>query len=205
MRWREFTMKKFLLSLIVLVMIAIMASCSKEELILTFEDISENTILVKSDGLIQAAIVEEFDKDYYSLSELTEFIKKEVNAYNQEVGQEEVVIDDVLLKGGKAVVILSYSGMAHYSGFNNVRAAYFRSDIEKIPLQLPEKVVNIKKDELVSFDSALDGKNQVLVLYEPYEVIVEGDIKYYSENATIEGDNKARSMGNDPTVIIYKH
>ena len=195
-------MKKFILSLIVFVMVTAMVSCSKQELILTFEDVSENTILVKSNGIIQVN-----SRNLIGITtafrNLRSLLRKKL-MYNQEIGQEEVVIDDVLLKG-KAIVILTYSGMAHYSGFNNVRAAYFRSDIEEIPLQLPEKVVDVKKDELINFDSALDGKNQVLVLYEPYEVIVEGDIKYYSDNASIEGDNKARSMGNDPTVIIYKH
>ncbi len=197
-------MKKVFLSLVFIIMLTGMTGCSKQDVILTFEDISENTILIKANGVIQSAIVEDFDKEYYNLSELTEFVKKEVDGYNQEIGQEEVIIDDVLLKRGKAVVILTYSGMAHYSEFNNVRAAYFKADIGDVPLQLPEKVLSVKNDELVNLDSVLGGKNQVLVLYEPYEIIVEGDIKYYSENASLEDGNKAQSMTYDPSVIIYK-
>jgi len=49
-----------------------------------------------------------------------------------------------------------------------------------------------------------NGKNRVLVLYEPYEIVVEGDIKFYSENATLLDNNKVRSTNDDMTVVIYR-
>ena len=37
-----------------------------------------------------------------------------------------------------------------------------------------------------------NSKNKVLVVYEPYDIIVEGDVKFYSDNATLIEDNKVK-------------
>ena len=102
-------------------------------------------------------------------------------------------------------MILGYSKMAHYSAFNNMPAAYFGADTKDVALELPSQYLDAKKNEVVDKDTALkNGKNKVLVLYEPYEIIVEGDIKYYSENATLVDKNRIRSADENMTVVIYR-
>jgi hypothetical protein len=65
--------------------------------------------------------------------------------------------------------------------------------------------VDARKETTVDKEAAFKNKkNQVLVLYEPYEIIVEGDIRFYSENATLLEDNKIRSNSEDMTVVIYR-
>lgn len=73
-------------------------SCSKEEIFITTEDVAFNTMLVKRDGSIYVAIVEDFDKSHYNLSELNEFVSKEVKAYNDEVGSDEVSLESLEIK-----------------------------------------------------------------------------------------------------------
>jgi hypothetical protein len=182
-----------------------MAGCNKKEIFITTDDITSDTMLVKRDGSLLVAIVEDFDKSYYNLDELNEFVSKEVNAYNNKVGSKEVTIEELGLKNGKAVMILRYSKMAHYSAFNNMPAAYFSAGTENVALELPSQYVDTRKNSVVDKDTALkNSKNQVLVLYEPYEIIVEGDIRYYSENATYIEKGKVKSNSEDMTVVIYK-
>lgn len=198
-------MKRVLICLISIIGILLLAGCTKKEIFITTDDITSNTMLVKRDGNLYVAIVEEFDKSYYNLDELNEFVSKEVNAYNNKVGSQEVTIEDLGLKNGKAVMILGYTKMAHYSAFNNMPAAYFSADTENVALELPDKYVDTRKNALVDKDAAMkNGKNQVLVLYEPYEIIVEGDIRFYSDNATFEEESKVKSNSEDMTVVIYK-
>lgn len=198
-------MKKALLYTIMLLSFIILAGCKKKEVFLSSDDVTANTFLVKRNGKLYVAIVEDFDKSYYNLSELNEFVTKEVNAYNQKVGSEEVTIEELELKNGKVIMILCYSKMAHYSAFNNMPAAYYSADTQNVALELPSQYVEAGKNDLVDKDTAMkNGKNKVLVLYEPYEIIVEGDIKYYSDNATYLQENKVRSMNDDITVVIYK-
>lgn len=198
-------MKKPVLCMLLLLCVLSAAGCRKEEIFITSEDVTTNTMLVKRNGQIQTAIVEDFSKTYYNLTELNEFVSKEVKAYNQKAGSDEVVIEDLELKNGKAVMILSFSGMAHYSAFNNVSAAYFSTDTKNVAIELPEQYVSTKNGSRVNREEAMkNGKNQVLVVYEPYEIIVEGDIKYYSENASLGEDNRLDSIGEEATVVIYK-
>ena len=198
-------MKKVLLYTLILCSFIMMIGCKKQEILLSADDITTNTFLIKRNGNLYVAIVEDFDKSYYNLSELNEFVAKEVNAYNQKVGSKEVTIESLELKNGKVVMILGYSKMAHYSAFNNMPAAYFGADTQNVALELPSQYMDAKKSVAVDKATAFkNSKDKVLVLYEPYEIIVEGNIRYYSENATLADSNKVRSMNDDMTVVIFR-
>lgn len=200
-------MKKIVLCTMLLVFLSVAAGCSKKEIFITAEEIKADTMLVKRNGELQVAIVEDFDKPYYKLSELEEFVSKEINAYNEKAGGEEVNIDDLGLKDNKAVMVLKYTKMAHYSAFNSMTAAYFSADTDNVALELPDQYVNaktgLKVDKGVAFKN---GKNKVLVLYEPYEIIVDGKVRYYSENVTMStdllGGTVLKSDG-DTSVVIF--
>ena len=95
--------------------------------------------------------------------------------------------------------------MAHYSAFNDMPAAYFSASTENVALELPDEYVSAKKDTVVDKAKAMKkGKNKVLVLYEPYEIIVEGNIKFYSNNVTLLEENKVSNNNDDMTVVIYR-
>ena len=211
-------MKKTVLFIIVLFSFLALVGCSKEEVFISTDDVNTNTILVKRDGSIYVAIVEDFNKSYYDLSELNEFVSAEVNKYNNNLGSNEVVIEELGLKNGMAILILRYSKMEHYSSFNEVPAAYYSASTQDVALELPDQYVNAKKNSVVDKETAMKNvKNKVLVLYEPYEIIVEGDIKFYSNDATLIEGNKIISsyredtmdvgedvQSNVPTVVIYR-
>ncbi|NLL72581.1 MAG: hypothetical protein GX237_03545 [Clostridiales bacterium] len=198
-------MKKKVLYMVVLLSFFALAGCSKDNISLNTNDINTNTMLVKRDGTIYTAIIEEFTENYYSLSELNEFTSSEVNKYNEKVGSNEVTIEDLELRNGKAVLTLKYSKMEHYSAFQNMPAAYYNASLQDVPLELPEQYVDAKKNTVVGKDTAMEnGKNKVLVLYEPYEILVEGNIKYYSNNATLIEDNKVGSYNDEMVVVVFK-
>ncbi len=197
-------MKKYFFAAILLLSVLAVTGCSKKEINITAEDITVNTLLMKRNGTLQVAIVEDFAKDYYKLSELEEFVKEEINSYNQTVDSDAVTIEDLSLKNGKAVMMLGYTGMAHYSAFNKVSAAYYSADTKDVALELPDQYISAKNGDTVDRSTAIkNGKNRVLVIYEPYDIIVDGKVRYYSENATLEGDI-VKSSGEGVTVVIYE-
>lgn len=198
-------MRKMILFTIIMISFLAFSGCKKEEIFINTDDITTNTMLVKRDGSIYATIVEDFDKSYYNLTELNEFVAKEVDEYNQRIGSEEVTIEGLELKNNKVILIIKYSKMAHYSAFNDMPAAYFSASTENVALELPDEYVSAKKDTVVDKAKAMKkGKNKVLVLYEPYEIIVEGNIKFYSNNVTLLEENKVSNNNDDMTVVIYR-
>ncbi len=198
-------MKKSILLAIILLLVLGTAGCSKEKKMIKAEDVSESTILVKSDGKIQAATVEDFDKDYYKLSELQDYIENEVSAYNTKAGGEKVIIDEILLRDGKAIMVLSYTGMDQYVSFNEVTAAYFNGGIKDITLDLPTTLISRKNEALASTEEIIQNdKYRILVLNEPYHIIVDGEIKYYSENTEVIDKNEVKSAPEGMTIVAFK-
>jgi len=198
-------MKKLVLCTIVMLLLISAAGCRKEEIIITTEDISVNTILAKANGELKVATVEEFDKPYYTIGELKTFAMSEIDLYNQNAGGEKIIMEDSQIKNGKAIMLLSYTGMDQYSAFNKVAAAYFNGGIEDNPINMPATLVNVKDKAPVNSDEVLkNDKYKVLIMNEPYDIIVDGAIKYYSDNAILVDKNKIKSAGEGMTVVVFK-
>ena len=198
-------MKKLVLCTIMLLLVLGTAGCSREEIFITADEISVNTLLAKANGVLQVATVEDFDKSYYKLGELEEFVAKEIDSYNQIAGGEKITIDDVQIKGGKAIMLLSFTGMDQYTAFNDVTAAYFNGGIKDNPLELPTTLISTKNGSLASTAEVIQNeKYKVLVINEPYNVIVDGKVKYYSENAVLVDENTIQSVDEGMTIIVFK-
>ncbi len=198
-------MKKWILCAILLLFMVGAAACRKEDVNITADNVTTNTILAKSNGVLQVATIEEFDKSYYNLKELESFVANEIAVYNKAAGEEKISIDGVKLNKGKAVMLLTYSGMDQYANFNKVVAAYFNGGVSEVPMDLPTTLVSEKNGSLVSTQEILqNNKLKVLVLNEPYEIIVDGTIKYYSENATYVDDNKVQGAAEGTTIVVFK-
>lgn len=199
-------MKKLVLFTTMLLLILGLAGCSKEEKSIDADEVSTNTLLARSNGELQVATVEDFDKSYYNLDELKAFVKNEIDTYNQKAGTGKVKMDDVRQQGNKVIMLLTYSGMDQYATFNKVTAAYFNGGIGEVGLDLPTTLINTKNGSLASTQEIIQNKNyKILVLNnEAYDVIVDGNVKYYSENAVLKDDNKVQSAAEGMTVIVFK-
>ncbi|NLP34061.1 MAG: hypothetical protein GX359_02580 [Clostridiales bacterium] len=198
-------MRKLILCGILMLFLTSLNGCTKEELILTAENIETNTLLAKNNGVIQAATVEDFSKDYYNLNELSEFVMGEINTYNQVSGGENVIMDELERKDDKVIMILSYTGMKHYAEFNKVLAAYFNGGNKEILIELPNTLVNVKDGSTDNTRDVIQNeKIKVLIVEEPFDVIVDGKIQHHSDNATIVEKNKLKSAMEGTTVIVFK-
>lgn len=198
--------KKIVLFTALLMLILGLTACSKEEKFLNADKVTVNTILAKANGALQVATVEAFDKSYYNLNELQEFVAKEIDTYSQKAGKDKVVINDIRKSGDKAIMLLTYSGMDQYSTFNDVAAAYFNGGSADVSaLNLPATLVNAKNDSLVSTQEIIQNSGyKILVLNEPYEIVVDGKVKYYSDNAKLLENDKVQGAAEGMTVVVFR-
>ena len=201
----DISMKKLLLNALLLLGLLAFTACSSSEKSLNAEDITVNTILAKANGELQVAIVEDFDKPYYNVNELKDFVSKEIDAYNKKAGDGKVKLDEVKQKDNKVIMLMTYSGMDQYTAFNKVAAAYFNSGIENLKLALPATLKNASNETVTGTKEVIQTTGyKVLVLNEPYEIIVEGKVKYISENAKLLENDKVSSAGDQMTVVVFK-
>lgn len=198
-------MKKIVLSTILLLFIVTVAGCSKKELALNVEEVTVSTLLAKANGELQVATVETFDKNYYKLSELQDYVEKTVADHNKVAGGDKISIDNVELRDGKAIMILSYSGMDQYAAFNEVNAAYFNGGIGEHSLKLPATLISSKNDSLASTEEVIQNpKYKVLIINEAYDILVDGKVVYYSDNAKLLENNKVQAAAEGATIVVFK-
>lgn len=198
-------MKKLAICTIVVLLILGTAGCSGKVKHINVKDVTVSTMLARANGELQVATIEDFEKSYYKLSELQEYIGKEVASYNKSAGAESITVDSIEKLDNKAVMLLTYKGMKDYATFNKVTAAYFNGGVKDRTLNLPTTLINSKNKSLASTEEVLQNeKYKILVLTEPYNIIVNGSIKFYSENVTPIDDNEVQGAAEGMTVIVYK-
>ncbi|MDD6812569.1 MAG: hypothetical protein PUD93_12070 [Lachnospiraceae bacterium] len=76
-----------------------------------------NTISVQKDGSIKQVIVEQFERSYYNVDELSEMAQKKIDQFNN--GADNIVCDSIKTKDGKIIVEITYQTGTDYSDFNN--------------------------------------------------------------------------------------
>jgi hypothetical protein len=199
-------MKKLAACSVIFLLILQMMGCSGKFKHIDISDITGSTMLARANGELQVATVEDFSKSYYDLKELQNFIDKEIASYNKSAGADSITADKVEKQDHKAIMLLTYKGMKDYATFNKVTAAYFNGGVKDNTLNLPSTLVNAKSKALASTDEILQNdKLKILVLNEPYHIIVDGKVKYYSDNATLINDKEVQGADKGMTIVVYKH
>jgi hypothetical protein len=203
-------MKRFTSIVIILLLILSMTGCINRTKYIKADDVTESTMLARANGELQVASIEKFDKNYYSLSELNDFIGKEVAAYNDKVGAENVKIDKIDerdINGSKnAVMLLTYASMKDYAEFNKVVAAYFHGGAADVTIELPSKLISAKNGESAKTNDVIKNADyKVLVVTEPLHIVVDGKVKFYSDKAKKIDKNEVKASAEGTTVVVFKH
>lgn len=188
-----------------LVMIlCLLAGCKGENTQLDAKNLERNTLSVNKKGVVEDAMVETFDKNYYSDEELEVYLKVIVSEYNSTAGEDSVKMDSFHVEDGMARAVFTYKNMNHYKALTESEAAFQAfSDIQgELTGDFQDMEGNTKSLEDISGSSDV-SKYNVLVLTDALDVIVDGTIQYYS-NCDVLGDSSVHTSGEEPSVIIFK-
>jgi len=198
-------MKKIILSIMMICFLAILSGCAKKNIVLIPEEIHTETILVKADGTVQGATVEEFNKTYYNITELDGFITKEIEKYNNSATSDAIIKDTLVLSGENAVLILNYSNLEHFNEFNGASSSlYSTGDLRESTMKLPESYLSAKDGSIVTKEVALKNNDyKVLIIKANSDILVNGEVKYY-DNAVLVNKSKVQTGTKGESVIIFK-
>lgn len=166
-----------------------------------------NMIYLTKDGKVTAFLVESFDKEYYSETELEKMILSEVEDYNSQAGagsqKEEgqpVVLTDILspeekqemgLNDAKTITVqLDYVSAQDYSAYNDTLLYWgtvAQAKTDGYPIQ---KDLSSPADgsALTKAQAQEMGENHLLVLQESIPVQVPYKVLYVSSGVTVEGN-----------------
>lgn len=171
---------------------------------LKLSSVDTDTIYVSEDGSIELANVEEFDKEYYSKSQLEDFIEETIDTYKETKDSGEVNKEDFSVKDDVAKVLLKFDSAQTYADFQRIDFQVVPTEDIEGNLVLSETFVSADDGSSVSKETVLKEKGlKILIINEPLHVQLDGTIKYYSE-ASITGDNLAETTGEKTAVIVYE-
>jgi|GEM_PF-562409 len=210
---------KYRILLAVLLCMTLLAGCTGKKVDLSNETVS--TIGVNGDGSVEEVVIEPFDKAYYSLAELTAYVNKQVDAFNQANPQEQPEnkkADDPEITAvtvqyvesdedaKTATMALGYLNMDIYDAFNETDFRFLSMEEAASDKSISDMngLVEVKTGEEKTFSDVSEHK-QLHLIYTDSSVRIQtgGKIMYYSKDASLTDDHTVQTA-DGPSVILFK-
>lgn len=190
-------MKKIQLVILAIAMTGLLSGCGNYA-----KKYDKNTLIVKgNDSLVEVA-VENFKDSPVKEADLTEYVDKQIKAFNDENGkkikQNSIDTEDM----SKVKLVLTYKDIESYNQFNlldctleefseikesKLDTTYTSADGEKVKFEDLEKV---KKAKVLMVSGAMD-------------IAIDGKVLYYNKEVTLE-EGIATTSGKKTAIIIFK-
>lgn len=159
-------------------------------------DVTTNTVIVEKNGKITEALVEDFEKDYYTQEELEGFVEAEIADYVAENPDADIKMSGLTVAEGTAKMTIRYGNANTYRGFHG--ANFFAGsvvDAQSAGYKFDTNFVAVTEGaagtDLVGSSTVLEGEGMVVIIQEATNVQVPGTIKYVSEGVTVSGTDTA--------------
>lgn len=191
-------MKKMNFMTIAVIMMCVLSGCANYA-----NKYDKSTIIIKKNNSIVEVAVENFKDSSVKEEELTSYIEEQIKSYNDENGKGKVKKKSIYTEDmSKVKLVLAYKNVESFNGFN----------LQECRL---DDLSNIKESELKGSYTSAEGKKveyedlqdvdkaKVFIVSEAADIVVRGDVLYYSEEASLK-DDIITTTGKDNAVIIFK-
>lgn len=174
---------KSAISVLILTGMMGMVSCSGK-----VEGMSESVLTIKKDGTVQANIIENFEKGYYSEEELKQDILQKTVSYNRNTGSGKITVEKVEAGEDKITVQMTYAGIEDYAAFN--RAVFFigtAREAEEAGYDLNVVLSGVKdaQETIGKSDILALGGDKLLLTNIKDGISLNGKALYISENVIV--------------------
>ncbi|MCR5715296.1 MAG: hypothetical protein K6G23_00425 [Lachnospiraceae bacterium] len=203
---------KLTVALILSAMLMLMSGCGSK--------IDSTTIEVHKNGEVTHTIVEAFDTQGSSLTDLEAMIRSQIDAFAQSNPGAEITLESVESEGESGVkVVMTYEDVATFSNFNNAAvetpAVCFYGTVEdaySAGIDVSSlSFAKVDSDETFTGDAVLSMGESTVFLYDnamnngqSVTVILPKKIAYYTDGVTVSGKNAVIGSGGGTTVCVIQ-
>lgn len=182
-------MKRCLMILCTLFLTLFLTACGS-----SFEP-SVTSLYVQKDGKLTYAVVESFEKEYYSFSEFQSMIDREVDSCNSNYSEPVISVERLDVEDGTLYLLLNFANADAYSRYNEEYC--FVGTIEDA-LSTGQSFSLLFKDaeyeERTTAEVTEKKDDQVVILQKEGIVQLEKPVKYVSNNVEIISDHMVEVM-----------
>lgn len=182
-------MKRCLTVLCALFLTLSLTACSS-----SFEP-SVTSLYVRKNGELTYAVVESFEKEYYSLAEFQSMIDREVESCNSNYSEPAITVERLEVEDGTLYLLLNFTDADAYSRYNEEYC--FVGTIEEA-LGIGQSFNLVFKDadyeERTTAEVTEKKDDKVLILQQEGIVQLEAPVKYVSNNVEVISDHMVEVM-----------
>ncbi|MBE5827739.1 MAG: hypothetical protein E7307_14040 [Butyrivibrio sp.] len=153
-----------------------------------------SSVTIDKDGHISNVIYETFDKEYYSLEELSEMASKEVSEYNSEYISPKISLDKVETVDDGAFVKLSmnYDSASDFSNFNDESLFYGTlEEAEAAGYRMSGELIDSNGVKIESSFAQDHPDRHIIITTDKSNIIAPFNIEYTSKGVTLLGKKEA--------------
>ena len=220
----DYEMKKMRMPGAILVLFAILLSgCGKSKVP---KDIRESTLVIDSNSRVTAYLVEEFDKNYYNLSELTTMAQMQAAEF---AGVQFVSVENVQDDNSRVVINYQFDETDSYEKFTGDELFYGTvAEVIQQGYDSGISMLSVKDGSILTTEKLLQKLGQHFIIYYPIPVKPEEvklnpeseehrqisiycpeAVEYVSQGAVVNQDGSITIswvLGNDyiPVYILLK-
>ncbi|MBS6396061.1 MAG: hypothetical protein KH452_02745 [Clostridiales bacterium] len=182
-------MKKWISAVCVLMTVLVMVGCGSSF------DPSATSLYIQDNGVITQAIVETFEKDYYSVAEFESMIEKEVAAYNGRYGKDAISVTRLEVEEDTLYLLMDYTDAEVFSQYNEVYF-YMGTVEEALDEGLSFNMVfkDAEYEEHTAADATSKKSSHVAVVRDEGIIQLEKPVKYVSNNVEIISEHMLQVM-----------
>lgn len=195
---------KLFVLLVGILLLGLLTACGQND------EIQSTNLKIGKEGTVTSTIVEDFDKDYYTVEGLEAMIQEEISAYNagkaDAISLISVEVQDNM--ENKIIVNMKFASAEDYANFNKEDFFYGTvSQAIEAGYEIPQKLYSasdmtktIRKEEI----NAMSGKH-ILIIAESTKVLLPQKAVYISEGVDLINHKEINvEYTDDPAYVIME-
>jgi len=193
-------MKRSIICIICITIALMIAGCNEETL--TF---AEPTLEVSKKGEISQTIVENFDKTYYDIQELQNYMNAAINECNASLGDKgEVSLKDVHVEDGKVFATIDFDSMEAIESFNGEKYFYGSvNDAYDAGYSLDISMKSVSDGSVIGKTEVMEMKKKHILIVPDSGIIKTGYKILYVSAAGEAIDDKTVRVSSDADGLVY--
>lgn len=182
-------MKKWIYAICVMVTVLSLTACGSSF------DPSVTSMYIQKDGKVTYAVVESFEKDYYSLEEFQSMINREVEACNSRYSEPAISVESLEVKDGTLYLLMEFADADAYAAYSEEYC--FAGTISEALDEGRSFDMVFRDVDYEEYGTAdVTGKKDDHVLITQTEGVIELEkaVKYVSNNVEILSEHMVQVM-----------
>ncbi len=158
------------------------------------EESFSTTVSIDKKGQITNTVYEDFEQDYYDISELSDMASSEISSYNSECLSEKVFLKslDAVNDDNSVKMVITFNSVSDYVNFNKTMLFYGTvQDALDRGYSVSTSLINSDGETLGDDGISRCLSNHIIITSDKSDFITPFNVEYYTKGVELNGKKEA--------------